>query len=139
MRSPLHRILACWLLIHAAFTVQVLIMRFTMLLEWSIVLMIPYIVLVLVLNRRIAARTLKRLTWLALAYVLILSNFAVMYGMVKGSEGSQNIPNSEFDMGRLVPVDNVVYVILMGLSAASALALGVLISKHSLLKSETGN
>jgi Na+/H+ antiporter NhaC len=114
-------------------------MRFTMLLEWSIVLMIPYIILVLVLKRRTASRTLKRLTWLALACVLILSNFAVMYGMVVGLEGSQNISNSEFDMSRLVPVDNVLYVILMGLSTASALALGVWISKHSFLKSEPEN
>lgn len=136
MRSPLHRILACWLLIHAGFTVQVLILRETMLLEWSIVLMMPYIILVLIATRKSASRNLKRLTWSTLALILLLYNFAVMYGMVVGAEGSANVPRASFDMRKLVPVDNVLYMTLMCLAILLSVVLAVLISKCSFAKTD---
>lgn len=128
----MHRILACWLLVHAALSTQVVFIRVTSLMEWSAVLMLIYVPIVLFSQRKKASPAVKRWTWLTLAYVPFVSIGALCYGFWFATRNWSS--TGMVDMDLTVPSHDPLYLILTSFSVICAITLAVMLSKNERAK-----
>jgi hypothetical protein len=121
-----YQILSCWLLLHGGVTGLTLLWRETMALEWSIILLFCYSVIVLILQRKqILPIPAKRLPWAVLAYVVFISLGGIFYGIQLAFDKTQR-ENISFEHHMMVPVENPGYLSLMVLSIIVSFVLGII-------------
>lgn len=101
--------------------------------EWSALLLLFYVPIVLITQRKRASRILKRWTWLTMAYVPFVSISALMYGFWYASRNWSS--TGSIDIELTVPTHDPIYMALTVFSVACAILPAALISKNSFVNS----